>query len=276
MSGRHHPGDGLHRILRSEPGRLVCNIRGEDGPTSSRQSPSSQARTSYSESGGSVCGQANSPSSSATHQRIRDYCDLSDAVQRSLFYLGTYEPRTSSLIKTSLGRSDTFLDVGANAGHYTFLAAREVGPSGCGHAIEASGETAGALLSDIRSNRLEAFVKVHHVAAGATAGKAMVRERTDELSPIGTRYIASGGDGDEVAVVPVDELLPDSRPAVVKVDVEAADLQSLQGMRRTIERACPRLIVVEVDDAMRARFGDSAASLAEYLGGLGYRGEPIH
>jgi FkbM family methyltransferase len=203
-------------------------------------------------------------------------CDLRDAVQRALFYLGTYEPRTSSLIKTSLERGDTFVDVGANAGHYTFLAAREVGPSGCVHAIEASGETARALLSDVRSNGLEAFVTVHHAAAGAAPGKAIVREGTDALSPIGTRYIASGGKGDEVAVVPVDELLPDSRPAVVKVDVEGADLQSLQGMRRMIERACPRLIVVEADDAMLARFGDSAASLAEYLGGLGYRGDPIH
>jgi hypothetical protein len=59
------------------------------------------------------------------------------------------------------------------------------------------------------------------------------------------------------------------------VDVEGADLQALQGMRRIIERACPRLIVVEADDAMLTRFGDSVASLTQYLDALGYRGQPI-
>jgi FkbM family methyltransferase len=203
-------------------------------------------------------------------------CDLHDAVQRSLFYLGTYEPRTSRLIQTNLDRGDTFIDVGANVGHYTFLAARQVGPSGSVHAIEASGETARALMSDVRNNGLEAFVSVHHVAAGAALGRATVRAGMDELSPIGTRYIAPDGEGEEVAVVSVDELLPDSHPAVVKVDVEGADLQALQGMQRMIERARPRLIVVEADDTMLARLGDSTAALTEYLCGLGYRGEPIH
>jgi hypothetical protein len=33
--------------------------------------------------------------------------------------------------------------------------------------------------------------------------------------------------------------------------------------------------VVEADDTMLARFGDSTASLAEYLCGLGFSGEPI-
>jgi FkbM family methyltransferase len=202
-------------------------------------------------------------------------CDLRDAVQRSLFYLGTYEPRTSSLIQESLNRGDAFLDVGANAGHYTFLAARQVGPSGRVHAIEASEETARTLVCDVRNNGLEAFVSVHRVAAGAAPASATLRDGPDELSPIGTRYVAPDGEGENVAVVSVDEMLPHFLPAVVKVDVEGADLQALRGMQGMIKRASPRLIVVEVDDAMLARFGDSAASLTEYLGGLGYRAEPI-
>lgn len=201
-------------------------------------------------------------------------CDLRDSVQRSLFYSGTFEPHTSALIKSHLAPGDTFLDVGANVGHYTFLAAREVGPSGRIHAIEASRETADALAADVRTNGLEAFVSVRNVAAGATEGRAAVREG-DELSPVGTRYIEQGVEGDSVAVLPLDELLPDSSPAVIKIDVEGADLQALQGMQRMIERAHPRLIVVEADDALLGRFGDSIASLTEFMTALGYVGERI-
>jgi FkbM family methyltransferase len=200
-------------------------------------------------------------------------CDLQDSVQRSLFYSGTFEPNTSTLIKSHLAPGDTFLDVGANVGHYTFLAAREAGPSGRIHAIEASRETADTLAADVRSNGLEAFVSVHNVAAGATEGRAALREG-DELSPVGTRYIEQGVGGD-VAVVPLDELLPDSSPAVIKIDVEGADLQALRGMQRMIERAHPRLIVVEADDALLGRFGDSIASLTGYMEALAYVGEPI-
>ena len=40
-------------------------------------------------------------------------CDLHDAVQRSLFYRGTYEPVTSNVVRDTLRRGDTFVDVGA-------------------------------------------------------------------------------------------------------------------------------------------------------------------
>jgi FkbM family methyltransferase len=201
-------------------------------------------------------------------------CDLRDSVQRSLFYRGTFEPTTSSLIKSRLMNGDTFLDVGANVGHYTFLAARQVGSSGCVHAIEASRETADALAADVRKNGLESFVFVHNVAAGAAQGRARVHEG-DEVSPVGTRYVEYGAAGDGVAVIPLDDLLPSLLPAVIKVDVEGADLQVLLGMEGMIKRAHPRLIVVEADDALLARFGDSVASISAYMRTLGYCERPI-
>ncbi|MGZ4317246.1 MAG: FkbM family methyltransferase, partial [Gaiellaceae bacterium] len=61
---------------------------------------------------------------------------------------------TSRLVKDALIRGDTFLDVGANAGHYTFLAARRVGTSGSVYAIEASPSTAALLADDVCRNGL--------------------------------------------------------------------------------------------------------------------------
>ena len=48
--------------------------------------------------------------------------DLQEEIQRRMF-LGAYEPTESEWIRQCLGRGDTFIDVGANFGHYTTLAA---------------------------------------------------------------------------------------------------------------------------------------------------------
>jgi hypothetical protein len=48
--------------------------------------------------------------------------DLRETIQRQMF-LGAYEPTESGWIRECLGRGDTFIDVGANFGHYATLAA---------------------------------------------------------------------------------------------------------------------------------------------------------
>ena len=43
---------------------------------------------------------------------------------------GTWEPVETSLLLDSVRQGDTVIDVGANVGYYTLLAARKVGPRG--------------------------------------------------------------------------------------------------------------------------------------------------
>jgi FkbM family methyltransferase len=204
-------------------------------------------------------------------------CDLRDAVQRSLFYRGTYEPVTSTLIKATLVPGDTFLDVGANAGHYTFLAAQEVGATGCVYAIEASRSTAQTLVEDVRWNVLTDRVWVHNVAAFDHSSRLSVYV-PDGPSPIGMRSIHESPNSraaEEVDAMPLDELLPDARPSVIKIDVEGADARALTGMRSMIERSRPRLIVVEAEDEQLRRFGDSTQELIAYMHKLDYSWEAV-
>ncbi len=205
-------------------------------------------------------------------------CDLRDPVQRTLFYRGTYEPRTSTLVAHALAPGDVFLDVGANVGHFTFLAARVVGARGAVHAIEASRATADALRLDVKRNGLGTIVTVHNVGAADKAGRIPLRGGNDPSSA-GTRYLdpTAGADAtaEAVDVVAIDELLPAVRVAVVKVDVEGADLRALSGMRHIVESSRPRLVVVEAEDEQLSRFGDSVAELKTYMNTLGYDDETI-
>jgi len=200
-----------------------------------------------------------------------------------LFYRGTYEPLTSGLVRDALARGDTFLDVGANVGHYTFLAANKVGTSGSVYAIEASPSTAALLADDVCRNGLAQTVRVHNVAALDRQGWLPLYG-SEGPSPIGMRSLHQEADSrvatEEVKAMPLDDLLPDVQPAVIKVDVEGADLRALIGMRQMIERAHPRLIVVEAEDEQLRRFEDSVHELTSYMQHFGYSSvsvdEPYH
>lgn len=199
-------------------------------------------------------------------------CNLDDAVQRTLYYHGTYEPETTGLIAAALTPGDIFLDIGANAGHYTFLAARIVGPAGHVHAIEASPSTARQLSDDVRRNTLDRRVTVHQVAALDRRGRVTIRDPADPTQ-VGERRVSR--DGGDVEAIPLDELLPDTQPAIIKVDVEGAELRVLAGMRRLLERSQPRLVIVETHPGLLEEFGDSVEATIAFMEALGYAIRPI-
>lgn len=63
--------------------------------------------------------------------------DLADLIGRAI-YLGTYEREETRLVKSVLRPGHTFVDVGANIGYYTALAAAIVGQAGRIISIEPS------------------------------------------------------------------------------------------------------------------------------------------
>src|SRR5919109_5225137 len=64
--------------------------------------------------------------------------DQSLIMPRCIYWFGVWEPPLSRWIRGALGPGDTFVDIGANFGYFTLLAARAVGPEGSVVAVEAS------------------------------------------------------------------------------------------------------------------------------------------
>jgi FkbM family methyltransferase len=204
-------------------------------------------------------------------------CDLRDGVQRALFYCGTYEPQTTALISAVLRPGDTFLDIGANVGHYTFLAARLVGPGGRVVAIEASPSTAGRLDADVRRNGLAETVTVCNAAAGDATSDAFLYD-SDDPAQVGMRHLDPIGRGraiEKTRVIRLDQLLPAIEPDVVKLDVEGGELRALSGMREILASHPPRLIVAETQEPLLARFGDSVEALGAFLADFDYDADEV-
>jgi hypothetical protein len=56
--------------------------------------------------------------------------DFRDEIQREILLRHVWDPRITEFILTNLSPGMLFIDIGANVGHFTLVAAQRVGPSG--------------------------------------------------------------------------------------------------------------------------------------------------
>lgn len=140
-------------------------------------------------------------------------------------WLGTYEAAVQQAALSVLRPGDTVYDIGAFAGFFTLLAARRVGPTGRVHAVEPNAENRAILRAHLTANpRLTDRVTVHPVAIGGTAS-------TGAITRDGEHSHLTGGAG--TRVLPLDAL-PDT-PRLIKLDVEALELEILRGAPRLLQ-----------------------------------------
>ena len=161
---------------------------------------------------------------------------------RCVCWFGHWEPLLSRWLHATLRTGDVVVDVGANTGWYTLLAATAVGPSGRVVAIEPAASTRAALERNLSRNR---------AANVRTVASAVGREPA-----------------------PLPHLLtPEeaARVALVKIDVEGGEADVLRGMVRDAAWMPARLrIVVEVHVHHLVRAGVALADLVTPFSALGF------
>lgn len=206
-----------------------------------------------------------------TRYDFRMDLDLHDFICQMVWATGEFEKHTSDLLRALLVPGDTVLDVGANVGYFTLLAARAVGPTGQVHAFEPVPDTRAELDRNVALNQFRQVV-VHPEALADADGEATIF-----LGPASQRGIAALRPLAEqsgklsIRTACLDRLLSGVRPvALAKIDVEGAEYRVLQGMRGCLERDRPDL-VVEICDEYLQGMGASAAAVADLLAERGYR-----
>lgn len=185
-------------------------------------------------------------------------------------------PRQGTLkfIEKHLRPGGTFVDVGANVGLFSLLAARVAGPSGKVIAIEPSPVTASALRATVRANALESVVRIEQVAAGAERGLGTLSVMTNcRQSTLLAPPVTSEPQAASVVatVVPLDELLSDVVPDVVKISVEGWELKVLEGMQGVLASHPGLLLVMDFEPAHIRSTGLSAAGWVDRMTASGLR-----
>ena len=141
-----------------------------------------------------------------------------------------------------------FVDVGANFGYFTVLAASRIGPSGQGRvvAFEPNPKLAALLQRNLQINWSMAPVDFHAAAVAEQAGTVQLHVPAGASANASLTRIAGEGEVVDVAAVRLDDVVPaDIAVDVLKIDVEGHEAGVLAGAKAVIARSPAIRIVME-------------------------------
>lgn len=182
-----------------------------------------------------------------------------------------YEPELR-VLAPHLPSGGVMIDIGANIGIYTLVAARLVGPYGRVLAFEPAAEAHETLMANLEANSFT-NVLAWRLALTDAIGTARLSHEPDAsrnailTGPPGT------DDYEEVETGTLDaidarERLP--RVDLIKVDVEGAEELALRGAAGVLARHSP-VVIFEVNPEAAARLGLRGDGAWKALAGMGYR-----
>ncbi|WP_434744390.1 FkbM family methyltransferase [Streptomyces sp. A-14] len=201
--------------------------------------------------------------------------DTQDLIQRYLYLFGVWEPYMTGWLQRRLRPGDTFVDVGANVGYYSLLAARLVGADGRVVAIEASPVFHHRLLRNITLN---GYGNVHAINGAVSDTEEILKFVLASSANMGANsivpYEGPAESTFEIAARTLPDLLTEEEIAcarVIKIDVEGAEGSVVRGMTPMLSLLRPDAeITVEVTPERMAQLGDSADELMETMRDHGF------
>ncbi len=165
-------------------------------------------------------------------------------------YFGLHEFSDMAFVAHVLRAGDLFVDVGANVGTYTVLAAgvAEADVLAC----EPVGSTYARLARNIAINELGPRVRCAQVALSDRSGLVVMTTGLDTMN-----RVVTGSQGQSVPSMTLDSLVGDREPSVLKIDVEGHEDAVIAGAVRTLARDSLCAIILE--------HGESSPALAQVL-----------
>lgn len=194
--------------------------------------------------------------------------DPNSYIGQYVYYRGIFEEKILRTIEECLLPGDTFVDVGANIGLHTVVAAKLIGPQGRVIAFEPQSMCRARVLQNISLNDLQ-NVKLHPYAVGREPGTAKIYNIDGSNDGQATlRPERENCPHEDVSVVPLDSMAVSD--CVMKIDVEGAEMEVIRGAWKTLQEQRARHVFVEVVDSYLARFGSSRREVLQALQNAGY------
>jgi FkbM family methyltransferase len=163
---------------------------------------------------------------------------------------GSIERPVQDALEGLLRPGSVFFDVGANVGFLTLIGAKLVGDRGVVYAFEPVPANTAALRRNVRLNGFANVILIEKAISSAPGREKLILavDSGGAALAVADRPPDEAGAMD-VEVTSIDALIQDGQarpPAVVKVDVEGAEIQVLQGMAATLDR-CRPAVLYELD-----------------------------
>lgn len=169
----------------------------------------------------------------------------------------------SKTLQALIKPGDLYVDVGANIGHLAIEAALLTGPQGLVVAIEAHPTTARYLRENIEMNHLSNVYSAQCAVGEKFGWIGFSQKKSDDQN-----HVLNDHPEITVLMIPLDALLNDLSPTILKIDVEGYERNVLLGGRETLRRT--KYIYFEAWDKHFEKFGYDFSVIYDLLSELGF------
>lgn len=208
---------------------------------------------------------------------VRLRLDLNDYIQRGIYY-DAWETHELNFAEAMLRGGDVFIDVGANVGIFTLVAARRVGDAGIVHSFEPVPANYTRLSENVALNGFT-NVRLNRAAAGAEPGELRFGLETEMEVASGAAmsgFYTAGASLRPIKapVVRLDDYLAeqndDRRVRLIKIDVEGYEPRVLEGLRQSLAKRRVDLVMLEISVYALAHQGSRVIDVVRPLQEAGY------
>jgi FkbM family methyltransferase len=188
------------------------------------------------------------------------------------YWIGTYEARVQSLLKSLCAPRSIFYDIGASLGFFSFAVASRIGPNAKVFSFEPEPEN-GLRFREIavrnnlqdRLELVEAAVWSYTCSAGIPFKRGGLQRTYGGVLADGVAPVLAEGETRPVSTISLDDFIRGGHPApdVLKIDVEGGECEVLKGGEELFSRAKPALIC-------EVHREEAAQWIADWLAGKDY------
>lgn len=191
-----------------------------------------------------------------------------------------YEPETKALLLREIAEGMTVLDVGAHVGHYSLLAARQVGPLGHVYAFEPEPDNYAILQRNVAANGYMNVTCIQSAVADRV-GELLLhvsKQGNDRHSVVGSSQAVPDSEACVVRTTTLDHFcaaLGWPRVDVIKMDIEGAEPLAIEGLTELASRSERLTLVLEFAPEILRAGGTAPSAFLARLGALGFAVEPV-
>ncbi|MEO1524579.1 MAG: FkbM family methyltransferase [Planctomycetota bacterium] len=198
---------------------------------------------------------------------------IQDVIERELRCGNEWEPHVTRVLQEFLSDGDTFVDIGANIGYFTLHASKLVGPTGRVFAVEPALPNLHRLVGNLLANSV---ANVSVVSCAACSEWQTVELRLPTISNRGATTMRDVEGGENMLRTPAIGIDMDTvlsgiaqRPALLKMDVEGAEMWALRGLENRLRVwKCP--VICEICDRFLRDMNSNVDELLGFMASLGY------
>jgi len=193
-------------------------------------------------------------------------------IEKYIYYWGEWEGNETHFIKEFLPKDGLFIDIGANIGYFSCLAASIVGNKGHVFSFEPVPQSFQLLSKNIHLNNFH-NITAYQIAASNKKGSMLLAKPKNPcaLEMVTTRNASTTKPHWEIPSERVDEIVDRNQSIdMIKIDIEGAEMLALAGLVEHLSKQNAPIVLCEVNDSFLTDMGSSAEKLMAYMINLGY------